>query len=124
MRFLRLHNYELKINKQSLAHIFPLTCALRLVPRAGSLPSVPDATSAAGIGKEDLAPSWKVLFFPWFDLPGILRLAFFPFSFARKGRNGERWLLTKSRGRGGWRAYYFWQMNGVMWFHFPFAEPF
>lgn len=77
MRFLGLYNYGLKINNQSLAHIFPLTCVLHLVPRAVSLPSIPDTASAARIGEERFALNLKVLFFPWFDLPGILYRAFF-----------------------------------------------
>ena len=41
-----------------------------------TLPSTPDAASAARTGKEHFALSLKVLFFPWSDLPGILCLAF------------------------------------------------
>ena len=69
-----------------------------------SLPSIPDGASAARTGKENFALSLKVLFFPWFDLPGILCLAFF-FFFLFLCKEREKWaLLTKSRGRWGWLA--------------------
>lgn len=42
-----------------------------------------------------------MIWFAWHSLPGISPR---PFSFARKGRNEERWLLTKLRGRWGWLA--------------------
>lgn len=51
-----------------------------------SLPSIPDGASAARTGKENFALSLKVLFFPWFDLPGILCLAFFFFPFPLQGK--------------------------------------
>lgn len=104
VRFLRLYNYELKINNQSLAKICSLTCVPHLVPRAAQ----PAKHTGWRIGSEnwkgEFCPEFEGVIFPmvwfaWHSLPGF----FFFFLFLCKER--EKWaLLTKSRGRWGWLA--------------------
>lgn len=91
MRFLRLYNYELKINSQSLAKVFSLTCVPHLVPRAARPAKHTGWGSCNENWKGEICPESEGVIFPmvwfaWHSLPGI----FSPFPLQGKGEMSIR----------------------------------
>lgn len=87
VRFLRLYNYELKINNQSLAKICSLSCVLHLVPRAAQSAKHTGWRIGSENWKGEFCPEFEGVIFPmvwfaWHSLPGFF---FFPFPLQGKG---------------------------------------